>query len=100
MKLSGKKRKRHQKIIRLRRKQTPICFFAFGELPPAHFLGHAAKKVQGPKTDLRKAAHLLYFVVRCADFSEKWCNCATFHHLFLTLVPTTNMIPKRTNQYR
>ena len=30
-------------------------------------------------------------MVRWADLSGKWCNCATFHHLIITLLPTTNL---------
>ena len=38
-----------------------------------------SKKSQKKAPKMRQAAHL--FVVRWADFSGKWCNCATFHHL-------------------
>ncbi|CAM9367867.1 unnamed protein product, partial [Laminaria digitata] len=91
MKLSKKKKKKAPKFVRLcspAAKTDPIIFFAFGEIPPTHILANAPKKVRGPKTDVRNAVHLLSFVVRCADFSEKWCNCATFHHLFITLIRT------------
>ena len=89
MNLSKKsQKKKSPKFRRLRRKQAHFFFHRVRRIGPAHLGGATAKKVREAKADVRQAAHLLLFVVRYGDFSGKWCNCATFHHLIITLVQT------------
>lgn len=67
-------------------KGPKIIFSAFGEKDPHILFCLRPKMVRGSKLDVRQAAHVLVFVVRCAELSGKWCNCATFNHLIITLV--------------